>query len=290
LLAQPGHVKAGVRASSRGQAHPYFYSRRKVFSMNDRAIVQDSGSPERELSSQDLQRWGALIGGGALVLVGLSRRSTAGVALAAAGGTLAYLGSQVKSEPVETLARATVVVNCSPEEAFQFWRKFENLPRFMQHLDSVTETGNGRSTWVAVGPLGYRVEWNAEIVSESPSQSIAWRSLPGSEIGVDGWVDFRSAAANRGTLINVLIHYRPPAGALGKKVAKLFGKDPSFLMLQDLRRFKALMETGEIPTIEGQSHGPRSVVTGVARLANPDYSVRRGAGVVEQIKEQRRAS
>jgi uncharacterized membrane protein len=283
LTARRGHPAIARRI-------PSFIREERVLPMNESAIVQNSGAPSREFSSMEIPRWGALLGGGALALFGLTRRSTAGLALAAAGGALAYLGSQLESEQAEPIARATVVVSCSPEEAFQFWRKFENLPRFMRHLDSVTETGNGRSRWVAAGPLGHRVEWEAEIVSESANQSIVWRSLPGSEVGVDGRVDFRSAPAHRGTLINVLVHYRPPAGAIGKSIAKMLGKDPSFLMLQDLRRFKALIETGEIPTVEGQSHGPRDLMTGVARLANPDYSIPRDAGVVKEVSEQRRAS
>ncbi len=258
--------------------------------MNVSGSVQRGSPPARELSSADLQRWSALLGGGALLLFGLSRRSASGLALAAAGGTLAYLGSRTDGAPTGDAARAAVLVNCPPEEAFQFWRKFENLPRFMRHLESVTETGNGRSKWVAVGPLGYRVEWEAEIVSETPSRSIAWRSLPGSEIDVEGRVEFRNAPANRGTLIDVRVQYQPPAGAIGKGVAKLLGKDPSFLMQQDVRRFKALIETGEIPTVEGQSHGPRSVLAGVARVANPDRSMGREAGLLQQIKEERRAS
>jgi uncharacterized membrane protein len=116
---------------------------------------------------------------------------------------------------------------------------------------------------------------------------IAWRSLPDSEIYVDGIVKFRNAPANRGTIITVVVVYQPPAGTLGAALAKILGKDPSFMMRQDLRRLKALIEAGEIPTVEGQSHGPRSAVAGASRLLNPDDPIR-GEGNLTDIAEARR--
>jgi uncharacterized membrane protein len=140
----------------------------------------------------------------------------------------------------------------------------------MHHLKSVKNMGGNRSQWTAYGPAGATLEWTAEIVAETPGQLIAWRSVEGSVVQVDGSIEFRKAPAGRGTFVDATIQYRPPAGALGTTVAKLFGKDPSFLMEQELRRFKALMETGEIPTVEGQTHGPRSATAAVARALDPD--------------------
>jgi len=119
---------------------------------------------------------------------------------------------------------------------------------------------------------------------------IAWRSLPGSEIDVEGSVEFRPAPGNRGTLVTASVRYLPPAGKLGNIVAKLFGKDPNFLMRQDLRRFKALVETGEIPTTIGQTHGPRDLSTGVMRIVDPDQSIRGESRISELVTAQRRAS
>jgi uncharacterized membrane protein len=152
---------------------------------------------------------------------------------------------------------------------------------------------NRRSRWTAYGPANSLVEWTAEIVAERDNEIIAWRSIEGSEVKVDGSVEFRTAAGNRGTIVDATIQYRPPAGVLGSKVAKSFGKDPGFLMEQDLRRFKALIEAGEIPTVEGQSHGPRSAAVGIARVMDVDRPLaRRGRlrETVEAIAAKRRAS
>jgi uncharacterized membrane protein len=236
------------------------------------------------------QRWGALIGGGALAIYGLTRRTPAGIAMAAGGGALAYLGAKADAVQRESVARASVLLNCSPQEAYSFWHNFENLPRFMYHLDTVSITGDRRSRWIALGPMGARVAWDAEIISDREAEAISWRSLPGSDLDVEGSVEFRSAPGNRGTLLTATMRFRPPAGSVGHAVAKLLGKNPHFLMTQDLRRLKALIETGEIPTIEGQSHGPRSVPTAIARVLNPDRPIRREASLKEVFEASRRVS
>jgi len=235
-------------------------------------------------------RWSALITGGALALLGLSRRSRSGVAVAAAGGLLSYAGAKVGTRQRELIARSGIVLNCTPEKAYQFWNKFENLPLFMRHLESVTLMDQTRSRWIAIGPLGKRVTWDAEIAFDRKDDMIAWRSLPDSEIYVDGIVKFRNAPANRGTLITVVVIYQPPAGAIGNALSKLLGKDPSFMMRQDLRRLKALIETGEIPTVEGQSHGPRSGVAAAARVINPDDPIKGDYKLTEVLEARRRAS
>jgi uncharacterized membrane protein len=235
-------------------------------------------------------RWGALISGGAIALIGLSRRSKAGIAVAASGGVLAFLGSRAGARRREIIARSSMQVNCSPEEAYRFWRNFENLPQFMRHLESVTLLDGNRSKWIAIGPLGTRIEWTAEIVTDRANEVIAWRSLPDSDISVDGIVKFSTATGNRGTLITPIIAYTPPAGSVGHALAKLLSKDPSFLMRQDLRRLKALIEAGEIPTVEGQSHGPRSGVAAMARALNPDEPAGGETRTAEWAEAKRRAS
>ncbi|HET9183169.1 MAG TPA: SRPBCC family protein [Candidatus Angelobacter sp.] len=233
-------------------------------------------------------RWGALVGGGVLAALGLTRRSKTGFVLAGGGGILAYAGSRVKSSPAHFVASSTMQVNCSPQQAYEFWHNFENLPLFMRHLDNVSILGGARSRWVAAGPLGSHIQWDAEIVADRPGELISWRSLPGSDLDVDGYVEFRNAPGNRGTFISANVIYSPPAGKIGRTVAKLLGKDPNFLMRQDLRRLKALMEAGEIPTVEGQSHGPRSRLVAAARVLNPDQPISRDAGLRGALKAQRR--
>ncbi|MCU1286705.1 MAG: cyclase/dehydrase [Acidobacteriales bacterium] len=240
-------------------------------------------------NAQGIQRWGSLIGGSALAIYGLTRRSPVGLALATLGGVVAISGAKANALE-EPATQSSVLINGSPEEAYRFWHDFEHFPLFMNHLESVTVTGQGRSRWVAVGPLGTKFRWDAEIVNEQTNQSIAWRSLPGSEIEVDGYVQFEPAPGNRGTLISARIRYRPPAGALGHAVAKMLGKDPNFLMRQDLRRLKALMEAGEIPTTDGQTHGPRSVTAAAARFVDPDRPFKGDVEVAEVFSQLRRVS
>lgn len=235
-------------------------------------------------------RWGALVTGGALALIGLSKRSKSGVAIATAGGLLSYAGAKVGTERRELIARSSILLNCTPEQAYQFWSNFENLPLFMRHLESVTRLGESRSRWIAIGPLGKRVIWDAEIAFDRKDDVIAWRSLPDSEIYVDGIVKFRDAPGNRGAVITAVVVYQPPAGALGGALAKVLGKDPSFMMRQDLRRLKALIEAGEIPTVEGQSHGPRSGVAAAARLLNPDDPIRGERNLADIAQARRRIS
>ncbi|MBA3915730.1 MAG: cyclase, partial [Acidobacteriales bacterium] len=219
-------------------------------------------SGEAQNGNYDAKRLGAIIAGGSLALFGLSRRSTSGIALALVGGTIAYMGSKSETQPQQFHARSAVQLNSSQEDVYRFWRDFQNLPLFTRHLESVTLLDDNRSRWTAIGPLGTKLTWDAEITSDRQNEAISWRSLPGSDIQVNGTVRFRQATGKRGTVVEADVDYLPPAGALSRTLAQLLGKDPSFLMEQDLRRFKALLETGEIPTTEGQSHAPRSVLTG----------------------------
>ncbi|HWC15481.1 MAG TPA: SRPBCC family protein, partial [Terriglobales bacterium] len=206
-------------------------------------------------------RWGSLLGGGALALFGLSRRSKPGFALAAAGGLLAYRGATLEDADQEWYVETSFAINCSAGQAFRYWRNFENLPRFMRNLESVQVKDDRHSEWRAVGRMGKDIHWRAEVVDEKENEWIVWRSLEGSDIDCRGSVHFHTAVGDRGIIVTASIECRPPAGALGKAVALLSGKNPEFMIKEDLRRFKALMEAGEVPTIEGQTHGPRSVLT-----------------------------
>lgn len=258
--------------------------------MSEAARIHLRNARGRQYRMRTAFRWSALITGGALAVLGLSRRSKPGVAIAAAGGLLSYAGAKTRTRQRELIARSSILLNCTPEEAYQFWSKFENLPLFMLHLESVTLMSETRSRWIAIGPLGKRITWDAEIAFDRKDDVIAWRSLPESEIYVDGIVKFRNAPANRGTIITVVVVYQPPAGSIGGAFAKILGKDPSFMMRQDLRRLKALIETGEIPTVEGQSHGPRSGVAAIARVINPDDPIKGEGNLTDIARARRRAS
>src|SRR5215216_1799854 len=143
-------------------------------------------------------------------------------------------------------AKGSCIVNLPPEEVYRFWRNFENLPRFMRHLDSVVDMGDGRSRWKAKGPAGMEVEWDATIIADVPNEVITWRSLEGSDVDNAGAVRFQRATGGRGTIIKVNIEYNPIGGVLGATVAKLFGEEPEQQLDDDLRRFKQVMEVGEV--------------------------------------------
>ena len=147
----------------------------------------------------------------------------------------------------------SVTVYRSLPAVFRFWRNLENLPTFMKHLESVSEREGGITHWIARGPAGMRVEWDARIINEIDNKLIGWQSLEGSSISTAGSVNFRETP--RGTEVRVHLQYNPPAGRLGAAVAWLFGEEPNLQVREDLRRFKQLIETGEVPTTEGQSTG-----------------------------------
>jgi uncharacterized membrane protein len=198
-----------------------------------------------------------VFGATALIAYGLTRRSKTGAALAAAGSLLAYQATRAPSPKADT--HAVFLVNASPEQAYKLWRNFSGLPRFMVHLKSVRELDGRRSEWVALGPGQREVRWNAEITEDTANQRIAWRSLPGSDVQTSGSVDFRADPQGRGTFVTAKVQYGIPGGQLTAGLASVFGKNPEFVVREDVRRFKQLLETGEVPTTRGQTHGPRGV-------------------------------
>jgi uncharacterized membrane protein len=226
------------------------------------------------------ERIASAVGGGALALYGArgARNSPAGAAAAlAAGGYLLYRGITGRCAGYAALRTGTghhadsetaviphdqgikivkaVTIDRPAAELFRFWRDFENLPRFMDHLESVAVQDGNRSHWVAKGPMGKTVEWDAEVINEKPDQMIAWRSLEGADVPNSGSVWFKELPVGRGTEVKVTLEYNPPAGVLGAAIARFWGEEPYQQVSDDLRRFKSVMEAGEIPTTEGQSHG-----------------------------------
>lgn len=155
--------------------------------------------------------------------------------------------------------REAVTVQRRPHEVFAIWRRLENLPLFMPHLESVTEIDARRSRWVTKPVAGMRFSWDAEIVDEVEGEHIGWRSLKGADVVSAGSVHFKPAPADGGTEVRVVLQYSPPAGGLGRAIAALLGDDPASQIREDLRRFKQWIEAGEAPTTEGQPAGRRTV-------------------------------
>jgi uncharacterized membrane protein len=223
------------------------------------------------------ERWLSLVGGGALVGLGVTGRvpmlvsALGGTYLllrAATGNCMLYqsLGVSTSDSTAENTAVAAghgtkvehaITVNKSAAEVYRFWRDFENLPRFMTHLIDVDTTTDGRSRWVAKGPLGLKLEWDAEIVTDTPNQVIGWKSLDGADVDTAGSVHFNELPNGRGTEVRVTLKYDPPAGKVGTAIAKLVGQSPEAQIKADMRRFKQIMEAGEIASTTGQPHGRR---------------------------------
>ncbi|HVF56464.1 MAG TPA: SRPBCC family protein [Pyrinomonadaceae bacterium] len=243
-------------------------------------LTNQGGQTGGGINVGQAERWVSAIGGGALALYGLTRGSLGGVALALLGGSLIYRGTTGHCNVYDAMGYSTaeggslrnsenvsvrgghgvkveksVTISRSPEELFRFWRNFENLPRFMNHLESVHVTGATRSHWVAKAPAGTTVEWDAEIYNEKENELIAWRSLEGADVDSAGSVRFEPATGGRGTTVRIVLKYDPPGGAVGAAVARLFGENPEQQIEEDLRRFKQVMETGEAATVEGQTSG-----------------------------------
>lgn len=153
---------------------------------------------------------------------------------------------------------STTTVNRPPEEVYDFWRQLDRLPTFMAHLEEMRMTGGGRSHWRASAPFGRTVEWDAETTDDVPGQRIAWRSLDGADVANSGEVRFVPAPGGHGTEVHVKMRYDMPGGALGKAVAKYFGEEPSQQLDDDLRRFKQVMETGEVIRSDGAPRGKQA--------------------------------
>ena len=234
------------------------------------------GAAERAVSA---------IAGGALVAYGIKNGGIGGTLAGLLGGAMLYRGTTGHCHAYEAMGVDTsgnapegagkspfnrsllsgrvhvtksTLIGKSPSELYHFWKNFENLPQFMRHLESVEVRDEKISHWKAKAPLGRTVEWDAELTSDVENQRIGWKSLEGSDIVNSGVVEFRPTA-DRGTHVRVTLIYEAPGGKLGELVAKLFGEEPSLQVADDLHRFKQLMETGRIPTTEGQPSGRESV-------------------------------
>jgi uncharacterized membrane protein len=223
------------------------------------------------------ERIASIVGGGAMAAIGVARGGIGGLAMALLGGGLLRRGATgncmtysalgvntarpADGKPVRIGAGRGVKISQSitvlkpPDELYQFWRDFRNLPQVMRHLQSVEVTGDEHSHWKASAPFGKTVEWDAEIYTQRENEVIGWRSLAGSQVDTVGSVQFRKAPGERGTEVTVTLKYDPPAGKLGAAIAAIFGESAEHQVKEDLRRFKQIMETGEAPTIEGQPRG-----------------------------------
>lgn len=152
-----------------------------------------------------------------------------------------------KRDELESFSRA-VTINRSPEELYRYWRDFANLAEIMDNIVSVTAIDDVTSDWAAKGPGGSEVKWRARIIEDIDGAFIAWKSDRSADVFNEGRITFAPAQGGRGTVVTVLMAYDPPAGFLGRITAKILQREPEVQLRRDLRRFKQLMETGEIAT------------------------------------------
>jgi uncharacterized membrane protein len=214
----------------------------------------------------ETERWASMAAGIGLTAFGISRRRPAGYVLAAVGALLFRRGISAHCDVYEALGVNTaagggdtraalggqagvlveesVFVRRPVEDLYRFWRNLENLPRVMQHLESVERVTDTISRWRAKGPAGLSVEWNAEIINEVPNKVIGWRSLEGSEVVSAGSVNFEKGRG--GTRVRVRLQYSPPGGKVGDAFARLTGRDAASEIRKDLTRFKDQVESGEL--------------------------------------------
>lgn len=155
------------------------------------------------------------------------------------------------------LVGRTVTIGRPRAELYAFWRDFRNLALFMENIDAVTVADGGRSHWTIKAPAGQTVEFDTVITEDEPDSVIAWESVDGGDIKNAGKVEFLDAPPGRGSWVRVTMAYDPPAGEAGKAIAKLFQKEPKIQARRDLRRFKQLMEAGEISTSKAPDAAPR---------------------------------
>ncbi|MCP2014711.1 putative membrane protein [Deinococcus sp. HSC-46F16] len=211
---------------------------------------------QRPGKASQQQRRVTLILGGVLLTLGLRRVSFGGVALALAGGALLYRQLAMRSGRAGAEAQMaevarSITIGKPAEELYRFWRQGGHLPRVMEHFAEVTETNQDRAHWTVRVPGGRRLSWDTQVVEHRPGELVSWQSLPGTELPNRGEVRFRPAPGDRGTEVTLRLHFQPPGGALGAAAAKaLNGLGPSVLVGDALRRFKSLVETGEIPTLD----------------------------------------
>jgi len=238
-------------------------------------MAQTSLLQQERINVGTIERWLSMAAGGALAAYALKRRDVPGGAAAIAGAALLYRGATGHCDVYRKLGVNTangsareagtgviadrysdtrqqlggsrgihveesVIINRPINELYRFWRDFENLPTFMQHLKSVAMREEGVSHWVAQGPGGMSVQWDARIINEVENKVIGWQSLTGSTISTAGSVNFDEDP--HGTRVTVHMQYHPPGGRLGAAFARIFGEEPNQTVKEDLQRFKRLME------------------------------------------------
>jgi uncharacterized membrane protein len=188
------------------------------------------------------------------------------IVLAGAGGAAGfYAVSRAMQKKINTLPygygiklKKAVTVASPVEQLYRYWRDLRNVPKLFDHLLSVEPLDESRSHWKLRVPGRMSLEWDAEITVDRENEMIGWRSLDGADLDNAGYVRFERATGGRGTVVRIALQYNPPAGKLGAAVATVLGEKPASLIEGALRKFKQLMETGEVPVGAEEKKWPHS--------------------------------
>ena len=237
-------IAAGVGIFSQRRPTPWLWARVAGDTM-DLALLGTALRAKSRRPTRTLAATGAVAGAFAADLAD-SLRLSRGQAPAAA---------QDEQQAQRMHVKAAITVRRERDELYAFWRDFERFPQFMAHLEEVKATGPDRSHWKAKGPLGMNVEWDAEISEDVTGERISWRSLEGAKVDNSGTVRFVPAPGDQGTEVHIELRYDVPGGAVGSLIAKLFGEEPATQIKDALRRFKQIVETGEIARSDGAPEG-----------------------------------
>lgn len=232
-------------------------------------IVEHLRFSGRETNVGGPERVASAVGGAALAVLGARQKGARGALMGALGlfllqrgatGRCAVYGAlgvdtsgvarrerMPENEEAAVSVSAAVTVNRPPAELYAFWRDFRNAPRYMDRISRVEVHDELRSRWTATGPMGRSWQWESEVTEDRPGELIAWESLPGAELPNRGWVHFLPARDGQ-TEVRYFVEFDPPAGLVGQAIARVFHEVPEEMAKGDLRRFRALMEAGEIAT------------------------------------------
>ncbi len=245
--------------------------------MVDMAQVRGIIGGDRPVNVGKNERIASVLAGGLLVGLGLRKRGAAGALLGLSGAILAHRGAtghclvygavgmdsarekgtlpREEEGEARVSVQATLAVNRPADELYAFWRDFRNAPRYMDRVVSVEVVDETHSRWTATGPRGRHWEWTSRVTEERPGELIAWETLPGADLPNRGSVQFLPLGDGAQTEVRYELEFDPPGGIVGRAIAGLFHEVPEEMIKGDLRRFRQLMETGEIPTTEGQPTG-----------------------------------
>jgi uncharacterized membrane protein len=247
---------------------------------SDTGVVERSGGGAVNVGPAE--RWASVLGGGILAGAALRKRGVGGALLGAVGAGLLLRGvtghcpvygalgmdtahgrdgkgecetGRALDEVEGVRLEAVVKVNRDAADLYSFWRDFTHAPLFMERIRSVTPLGETRSRWVMDGPMGRSWEWESEVTGEREGEYIAWSSVEGSDLPNRGAVWFTPTAGGTQTEVRLVMEFDPPLGVIGQAMASAFHGFPQSMMQEDLRRFRQLAETGEIPALRGQIPG-----------------------------------